>query len=124
MCSRRYHRMHGRNVLHALGYDAFGLPAEQYAVQTGAHPRATTEANIANMQRQLDRLGLGHDRAALARHHRRRLLPLDAVDLPAASTTPGTTRRPVRARPIAELEARVRARVRARFRRRPRLEHR
>lgn len=58
----RYHRMHGRNVLHALGYDAFGLPAEQYAVQTGAHPRDTTEANIATMQRQLDRLGLGHDR--------------------------------------------------------------
>ncbi|MFX0574233.1 leucine--tRNA ligase [Nocardia nepalensis] len=58
----RYHRMHGRNVLHALGYDAFGLPAEQYAVQTGAHPRETTESNIATMQRQLDRLGLGHDR--------------------------------------------------------------
>ncbi|MFI9507078.1 leucine--tRNA ligase [Nocardia sp. NPDC052566] len=58
----RYHRMRGRNVLHALGYDAFGLPAEQYAVQTGAHPRVTTEANIATMQRQLDRLGLGHDR--------------------------------------------------------------
>lgn len=58
----RYHRMRGRNVLHALGYDAFGLPAEQYAVQTGAHPRDTTEANIATMQRQLDRLGLGHDR--------------------------------------------------------------
>jgi leucyl-tRNA synthetase len=58
----RYHRMRGRNVLHALGYDAFGLPAEQYAVQTGAHPRDTTESNIATMQRQLDRLGLGHDR--------------------------------------------------------------
>ncbi|WP_280430734.1 leucine--tRNA ligase [Nocardia brasiliensis] len=57
----RYHRMHGRNVLHALGFDAFGLPAEQYAVQTGAHPRVTTESNIANMQRQLSRLGLGHD---------------------------------------------------------------
>ncbi|WP_225725880.1 MULTISPECIES: leucine--tRNA ligase [unclassified Nocardia] len=58
----RFHRMRGRNVLHALGYDAFGLPAEQYAVQTGAHPRVTTESNIATMQRQLDRLGLGHDR--------------------------------------------------------------
>ncbi|WP_024801574.1 leucine--tRNA ligase [Nocardia sp. BMG51109] len=58
----RFHRMRGRNVLHALGYDAFGLPAEQYAVQTGAHPRQTTEANIKNMRRQLDRLGLGHDR--------------------------------------------------------------
>ncbi|RZK73237.1 MAG: leucine--tRNA ligase, partial [Rhodococcus sp. (in: high G+C Gram-positive bacteria)] len=42
----RYHRMQGHNVLHTLGYDAFGLPAEQYAVQTGTHPRTTTEANI------------------------------------------------------------------------------
>ncbi|GLB63388.1 leucine--tRNA ligase [Dietzia sp. NCCP-2495] len=58
----RYHRMLGANVLHTLGYDAFGLPAEQYAVQTGQHPRVTTEANIANMERQLGRLGLGHDR--------------------------------------------------------------
>ncbi|SFA50699.1 leucyl-tRNA synthetase [Rhodococcoides kroppenstedtii] len=57
----RYHRMRGRNVLHTLGYDAFGLPAEQYAVQTGTHPRTTTDANIANMRRQLGRLGLGHD---------------------------------------------------------------
>ncbi|MFT4216413.1 MAG: leucine--tRNA ligase [Micropruina sp.] len=57
----RYQRMRGRNVLHALGYDAFGLPAEQYAVQTGHHPRVTTEANIANMRRQLRRLGLAHD---------------------------------------------------------------
>ena len=57
----RYQRMRGRNVLHCLGYDAFGLPAEQYAVQTGRHPRVTTEANIANMRRQLRRLGLGHD---------------------------------------------------------------
>ncbi len=57
----RYRRMLGDNVLHALGYDAFGLPAEQYAVQTGQHPRVTTEANIANMRRQLTRLGLAHD---------------------------------------------------------------
>lgn len=57
----RYWRMAGRNVLHTMGYDAFGLPAEQYAVQTGTHPRATTENNIANMRRQLGRLGLGHD---------------------------------------------------------------
>ncbi len=54
-------RMTGHNVLHAMGYDAFGLPAEQYAVQTGQHPRVTTEANIANMRRQLRALGLGHD---------------------------------------------------------------
>jgi len=57
----RYKRMTGRNVLHALGYDAFGLPAEQYAVQTGQHPRKTTEENVANMRRQLRRLGLAHD---------------------------------------------------------------
>jgi leucyl-tRNA synthetase len=57
----RYWRMAGRNVLHTMGYDAFGLPAEQFAVQTGTHPRTTTESNIANMRRQLGRLGLGHD---------------------------------------------------------------
>jgi len=57
----RYKRMRGANVLHALAYDAFGLPAEQYAVQTGQHPRVTTEANIATMRRQLRRLGLAHD---------------------------------------------------------------
>lgn len=57
----RYHRMKGENVLHALGYDAFGLPAEQFAVQTGQHPRVTTEANIANMRRQLYRMGLSLD---------------------------------------------------------------
>ena len=57
----RYFRMTGRNVLHALGFDAFGLPAEQYAIQTGTHPRIRTEANIVNFRRQLGRLGLGHD---------------------------------------------------------------
>ncbi|WP_347285431.1 leucine--tRNA ligase, partial [Corynebacterium stationis] len=57
----RYNRMLGKNVLHTLGYDAFGLPAEQYAIQTGTHPRTTTMANIENMRRQLGMLGLGHD---------------------------------------------------------------
>ena len=57
----RFNRMLGKNVLHTLGYDAFGLPAEQYAIQTGTHPRTTTEANINNMRRQLGMLGLGHD---------------------------------------------------------------
>ncbi|GAB2532146.1 leucine--tRNA ligase [Brachybacterium huguangmaarense] len=57
----RHERMLGKNVLYTMGYDAFGLPAEQYAVQTGTHPRTTTEANIANMRRQLHRLGLSHD---------------------------------------------------------------
>ncbi|MGW2849784.1 leucine--tRNA ligase, partial [Streptomyces sp. NPDC001274] len=58
----RHQRMTGHNVLHTLGFDAFGLPAEQYAVQTGTHPRVSTEANIANMTAQLRRLGLGHDK--------------------------------------------------------------
>ena len=57
----RYQRMNGHHVLHAMGFDAFGLPAEQYAVETGKHPRVTTEANIVNYRRQLRRLGLGHD---------------------------------------------------------------
>ncbi len=57
----RFKRMRGFNVLHAMGYDAFGLPAEQFAVQTGTHPRITTESNIASMKAQLRRLGLGHD---------------------------------------------------------------
>ncbi|MEU9357371.1 leucine--tRNA ligase [Streptomyces sp. NPDC048301] len=58
----RHQRMTGHNVLHTLGFDAFGLPAEQYAVQTGTHPRASTEANMENMKAQLRRLGLGHDK--------------------------------------------------------------
>lgn len=58
----RFNRLLGKNVLHTLGYDAFGLPAEQYAIQTGTHPRTTTVANIANMRRQLGSLGLGHDK--------------------------------------------------------------
>jgi leucyl-tRNA synthetase len=57
----RYRRMQGDNVLHALGYDAFGLPAEIHAVQTGEHPRTNTVANMDNMRRQLRRLGLAHD---------------------------------------------------------------
>lgn len=67
----RFKRMRGDNVLHALAYDAFGLPTEQYAVQTGQHPAVTTEQNIANMQRQLRRIGLGHD-------HRRTFATTDA----------------------------------------------
>lgn len=57
----RYQRMQGRNVLYTLGYDSFGLPAEQYAVQTGQHPRKTTEENIETYIGQLRRLGLSHD---------------------------------------------------------------
>jgi leucyl-tRNA synthetase len=57
----RYKRMTGHNVLHTMGFDAFGLPAEQHAVQTGIHPRVNTEQNIATYRRQLRRLGLAHD---------------------------------------------------------------
>ncbi len=57
----RYLRMCGANVLHTMGFDAFGLPAEQYAVQTGQHPHTTTYSNIDEYRRQLRRLGLGHD---------------------------------------------------------------
>ena len=58
----RYLRMTGHNVLHTMGFDAFGLPAEQYAIETGQHPRVTTERNIEVFRRQLRRLGLAHDR--------------------------------------------------------------
>jgi leucyl-tRNA synthetase len=57
----RYKRMTGYNVLHPMGFDAFGLPAEQYAVQTGTHPRITTEINIERYRTQLRRLGLAYD---------------------------------------------------------------
>ncbi len=57
----RFRRMTGHHVLHAFGFDAFGLPAEQYAVQTGQHPRSTTERNIEAIRVQLHRLGLAHD---------------------------------------------------------------
>ncbi|MEV8307835.1 leucine--tRNA ligase [Streptomyces flavidovirens] len=58
----RHQRMTGHNVLHTLGFDAFGLPAEQHAVATGTHPRVSTEAAMDNMKQQLRRLGLGHDK--------------------------------------------------------------
>jgi leucyl-tRNA synthetase len=57
----RYRRMKGFNVLHCTGWDAFGLPAEQYAVKTGIHPAITTQENIANFRRQMKRAGLSHD---------------------------------------------------------------
>jgi leucyl-tRNA synthetase len=57
----RFKRMTGFNVLHAMGFDSFGLPAEQYAVQTGQHPAITTAENITTYRRQLRRLGLAHD---------------------------------------------------------------
>src|SRR5262249_46352272 len=57
----RFKRMRGWNVLHTTGWDAFGLPAEQYAVKTGIHPAITTQENIANFRRQMQRAGLSYD---------------------------------------------------------------
>lgn len=100
----RYHRMIGRNVLHTMGFDAFGLPAEQYAVQTGQHPRKTTEENIRTYLRQIRRLGLGHD-------ERRRISTIDPeyyrwtqwIFLQIFNSWYDTAAG--KARPIAELEA-------------------
>src|SRR5690606_9701071 len=57
----RYKRLKGFNVLHPMGYDSFGLPAEQYAIQTGQHPAVTTEANIKRYREQLDNIGFSFD---------------------------------------------------------------
>ena len=57
----RYKRLKGFNVLHPMGYDAFGLPAEQYAIQTGQHPEVTTDKNVARYREQLDRIGFSYD---------------------------------------------------------------
>ena len=57
----RYKRLKGFNVLHPMGYDAFGLPAEQYAIQTGQHPEKTTRDNVARYREQLDRIGFSYD---------------------------------------------------------------
>jgi len=57
----RFHRMRGFNVLHPMGWDAFGLPAEQFAIKTGQHPRATTARNIENFRRQLQAVGFSYD---------------------------------------------------------------
>ncbi len=100
----RFKRMCGYNVLYTMGFDAFGLPAEQRAVETGEHPRVSTEANVANISRQLRRLGLGHDR--------RRVVSTTDVDyyrwtqwifLQIFNSWYDPSRR--KARPIAELEA-------------------
>src|SRR3954470_23790342 len=57
----RYHRMRGRNVLHPMGWDAFGLPAEQHAINTGEHPSVNTQRNIDNFRRQIQALGFSYD---------------------------------------------------------------
>ncbi|MCB0618291.1 MAG: class I tRNA ligase family protein, partial [Saprospiraceae bacterium] len=57
----RYKRLRGYNVLHPMGYDAFGLPAEQYAIQTGVHPAKATEENIGRFRAQLENIGFSYD---------------------------------------------------------------
>ena len=76
-------RMQGKSVMHPMGFDAFGLPAEEHAIKTGEHPRMQTEKNIATFRRQLKSLGFSLRLGPRAGDDRRRVLPLDAVDLPA-----------------------------------------
>jgi leucyl-tRNA synthetase len=76
----RYLRMRGVNVLHPMGWDAFGLPAEQYAIKQNVHPRETTEQNIANFRRQIQMLGLSYDWDREIDTTDPLVLPLDAVD--------------------------------------------
>ena len=57
----RFERMQGKSVMHPMGFDAFGLPAEEHAIKTGTHPRITTEKNIATFRRQLKMLGFSYD---------------------------------------------------------------
>lgn len=100
----RFQRMCGVNVLHALGYDSFGLPAEQHAIATGVHPRVNTEANIANMRRQLRRLGLAHDpRRSVSTTDEAYYRWTQWIFLQIYNAWYDTDAR--RARPIAELEA-------------------
>ena len=116
----RFMRMNDRNVLHAMGYDSFGLPAEQYAVEHGQHPRATVDANVATMRRQLRALGLAHDPRRGIDTTDVRLLPVDAVDLP-ADLQLVVRRRPGPCPSDHRARRRVRGRhARARERRQPR----
>ncbi len=80
----RYKRMKGFNVLHPMGWDAFGEPAEQYAVKHGVHPRITTDRNTANFRRQMALIGDQLRLVARDRFVRSGVLPMDAVFLPPA----------------------------------------
>ena len=75
----RFKRHKGFNVLHPQGYDSFGLPAEQYAIQTGQHPAKTTETNINRYREQLDRIGFSLTGAGVS-NFRPFVLSLDSVD--------------------------------------------
>ena len=86
-----FRRRRGFSVMHPMGYDAFGLPAENNAIQTGEHPREATEKSIASFREQFMRWGISIDWTRELGTHEPELLPLDPVDLPEA----------VRARPRA-----------------------
>ena len=79
----RYKRMRGFNVLHPMGWDAFGLPAEQYAIKTGQHPAITTRENVAKFKSQLKRIGFSYDWQREINTTDPTLLQMDAVDFPA-----------------------------------------
>ena len=80
----RYHRARGRNVLHPMGWDAFGLPAEQHAVKPGTPPAANTRANVANFKQQIKSFGFSYDWEREINTTDPHYYPLDPVDLPAA----------------------------------------
>ena len=92
----RYRRALGYNVLHPIGWDAFGLPAEQYAIKTGQHPRKTTEQNIATFKRQIKSLGFSYDWTPRGRYHRPRSTSSGRSGSSCSSTTPGSIPRPTR----------------------------
>ena len=106
----RYKRMRGFNVLHPMGWDAFGLPAEQYAIETGTHPRETTAKNIATFKRQLRSLGLDYDWSREIDTTDPALREVDAVDLP----PPVRARARLSRRGSGELVPRARHRARER----------
>ena len=85
-----FRRRSGYSVLRPMGYDAFGLPAENAAIREGGHPREVTERNIAAIRAQIKRMGWSIDWTREVSTARARVLPLDAVALPAAATRPGS----------------------------------
>ena len=105
----RFQRMNGFNVLHTMGFDAFGLPAEQYAVQTGTHPRVTTEQNIATYRRQLRRARSRRTTRAAVRPPPTCSTTAGRSGSSCRSTTPGTTPTPGGRGEIATLVQELRA---------------
>ncbi len=76
----RYKRSCGYNVLHPMGWDAFGLPAEQFAIKTGTHPKTTTEENIRSFKGTLQAMGFSYDWSTRDQYHRSGIFQMDTVD--------------------------------------------